>query len=117
MIESLVLILIAAAILVILFFAYTTKNKLASYVAYIILAAIALSMALNGLVGLISGVDFLSFLVDILNMINSIIIFVELGLIIYLVFISKLKNKNTILKVTIIVYVVLSLLVEFNVLG
>jgi len=115
MIESLVLIVIAASILVILFFAYMTKIKLASYIAYTILAAVAVSMALTGLIGLINDIDFLSFLVSFLRLLNDIVTFVELGIIVFLLFLSKHKTKIMLLKVAVIVYVVLSLLVALNI--
>ncbi|MFH5882602.1 hypothetical protein [Liberiplasma polymorphum] len=114
MINALILIILAASIMVVLFFAYTTKNKLASYVAYTMLAAIAISMAINGLIGLIIDIDFLSFLVSLFRLLNDIILFIELGVILYLLFISKHKTKIMLLKVAIIVYVVLKLVIEFN---
>lgn len=116
MLESLILIIIAASILTILFFAFMTKNKLASNVSYVILAAIAVSMALRGLVGLIIDVDFLSFLVSILRFLNDLVIFFEIGLIVYFLFFTGHKNKVMLVKVAIIVYAVLSLLIEFNIL-
>ncbi|MFW6319766.1 MAG: hypothetical protein ACOC1L_06230 [Bacillota bacterium] len=115
MVNALLLIIMAASIFIILFFAYTTKNKLASYVAYIILAAVALGMAFNGMIELINGVDFLSFLVSFLRLLNDIIVFVEIGLILFLLFMSKFKTKIMVLKVVIIIYVVARLLLEFNV--
>ncbi len=115
MINALILIFIAASILAILFFAYMTKTKLASYVAYTILAAIALSMALSGMIGLINDIDFLSFLVSFLEFLKDIIVFVELGIILFLLLMSKhKKTKIMLLKVAIIAYVVLTLVVEFN---
>lgn len=115
MINALLLIIIAATIFIILFFAYTTKNKLASYVSYIILAAVAAGMAFSGMIELINGVDFLEFLVNFLRLLNDIVVFVEIGLILFLLFMSKFKTKIMVLKVVIIVYVVAKLLVELNV--
>jgi hypothetical protein len=48
--------------------------------------------------------------------ISGIVIYAELVLLIILVFFSKYKTKVPLLKWTIVVYVVLVLLVEFNVL-
>lgn len=115
MINALMLFIIGAAILIILFFAYTTKNKLASYVSYTILAAVAISMSLNGLAGLIADIDFLSFLESFLRLLSDIVVFIELVVILLLLFISKFKSKVMLLKVTIIVYVVLKLIIEFNI--
>ena len=114
--DDLLRLIIALSILAILFFAYTTRNKLARVVVYTILAAIALSMALNGLAGIIGNVDFLSFLVDIIRFLNDLVVFVEIGVILFLVFLSKLSTKNTLLKATILVYVIVTLIMEFNVL-
>ena len=116
MLNALILIIIAASIGIILFFAYTTKMKLAKYVAFTILASIAISMALNGFIGLINDVDVLSFLVSIFRFLADIVVLVEIGIILFLLFISKHKTKIMLLKVSIIVYVVLTLLVEFNIL-
>lgn len=112
--NSLMEIVIAGSIAFILFFAFTTKSKLARYVVYTILAAYALGMALSGMIGVIDGVDFLAFLVSFLEFLRSLIVFVELGIIIFLLFLSKFKTKVMILKVAIIVYVVFTLVLEFN---
>ncbi|TVP93780.1 MAG: hypothetical protein EA374_08490 [Acholeplasmatales bacterium] len=114
MINALVLIVIAASILAILFFAFMTKSKLASYVAYTILASVAVTMALNGFAGLIRDVDFLSFLVDLFRFLASIVVIAELALILFLLLMSKHKTKVLLLKIAIVVYVVLTLLVELG---
>lgn len=114
MMDSLLQIFVAVAIGFILFFAYMTKNKLASYVSYTILAAYALSMAFNGMMGMINSIDFLSFLESFIRFLNDLVVFVEIGVILFLLFLSKYKSKIMILKVAIIVYVVLVLLLEFN---
>ncbi len=116
MLEAFLIIIIALSIMAILFFAFMTKNKLAALVAFTILAAVAVSMFLNGLVGLIIDIDFLSFLVSFFRFLNDIVVFVELGVILFLLFMSKYKSKIMLLKVAIIVYVVLTLLVEMGVL-
>lgn len=115
MIHALILMLTATSIIGILYFAYMTNSKLASYVAYTILAAIALTMALSGLIGLIIDVEFLAFLVRFFRFLSDIILFIELAVILFLLLMSKHKTKVLLLKVAIIAYVVLTLLVEFNV--
>ncbi len=114
MLNSLFLLIVAVSILFILFFAFMTKNKLASYVSYTILASIAITMALNGMAGIIADVDFLSFLVRFFQFLSDIIVYIELGLIVFLLFFSKHKSKNMLLKVAIIVYVIFTLLLTFN---
>jgi len=116
MFESLTQIIIAASVLGILFFAYFTKNKLATHVVYVILAAYAITMAFSGMASLIRDVDFLSFLVSFLNFLNDLIVFIEIGVIIFLLFFSTFKSKIMALKVIIIVYAVLSLLLALNIL-
>lgn len=115
MLHSLALIVIALSIIVILLFAYMKKDKLARFVAFTILAAIALGMALNGLANLISDIDFLSFIVSFFRFLADIVIFIELAIILFLVFLSKFKTKIMFLKIAIIVYVILKLLIEFNI--
>jgi hypothetical protein len=116
MLNELARIIIAVSILFIVFFAYIKKDTLPKLVTYVILSSIALTMALSGLAGLISGVDFLSFLVSILRTLGDLVVFVELGLIIFLLFFTKHKTKIMPLKVVIIVYVVFKLLLAFGVL-
>ncbi len=113
--DSLLQIFAAVAIGFILFFAYMTKNKLASYVAYTILASYALSMAFGGMIGMINTIDFLSFLESFIRFLNDLVVFVEIGVILFLLFLSKFKTKIMILKVAIIAYVVIVLFLEFNV--
>ena len=116
MFTALIQIVIAVSIIFILVYAYLKKDKLASYVAYTILAAIAASMALNGMASVVGEVDFLTFLADFLRFLSGIVVFVELGLIIFLLFFSKFKTKIMPLKVFIIIYVALTLLLELGVL-
>jgi len=113
--DSLLQIFAAVAIGFILLFAYMTKNKLASYVAYTILASYALSMAFGGMIGMIHTIDFLSFLESFIRFLNDLVVFVEIGVILFLLFLSKFKTKIMILKVAIIAYVVIVLFLEFNV--
>lgn len=115
MIESLILIIIAVSIIGILFFAFMTKTKVASYIAYTILAAVAVSMALTGMIGLINDIDFLAFLVSFFRFLKDIVVFIELGIIVFLLLISKHKTKITLLKVAVIVYAVLTLLLALNI--
>jgi hypothetical protein len=115
MLNELARIVIAAAILLIIFFAYMKKDTLPKLVTYIILSSIALSMALTGLAGLISGVDFLIFLVSIFRGLADLVVYVEIGLIIFILFFSKYKTKIDLLKIVIIVYLVLKLLLAFGV--
>lgn len=117
MINSLFLLIIAASIIIVLIFAYTSKNKLASYVAYIILASMAISMAFNGLSGIIADIDFLSFLESFFRFLNDIIVFIEIGLILFLLFFTKHKSNIILLKVAIITYVILTLVIELNIFG
>jgi hypothetical protein len=115
MLIELTRILIASAILVIIFFAYMKKDMLPRLVTYTILASIALAMALNGFAGLISDIEFLNFLESIFRTISGLIVYVEIGLILFLLFFSKHQTKVTLLKVVIIIYVVLKLLLAFGI--
>ena len=108
-------IIIATSILLIVFFAYIKKDTLPKLVTFTILASIALTMALSGLAGLISGVDFLNFLESIFRSLADLVVYVELGLIIFLLFFSKYKTKISLLRIAIIVYVVTKLLLAFGV--
>ena len=113
MLETLARIIIAASIMIILFFAYMKKDKLSRHVAYVILAAMALSMGLSGLANLFGEIEMLSFLSDFFSLLSGVVILVEMGLIIFLL-VMRFSTKIMLLKVSIIVYVVLSLLIEFN---
>ncbi len=115
MLIELTRIIIALSILVIVVFAYIKKDMLPKLISYVILSSIALSMILSGLAGLISGVDFLNFLESIFRTLADLVIYLEVGIIIFLLFFSKFKTKITLLKVVIIVYVVLTLLLAFGV--
>jgi len=117
MLVLLVRIIIALTILFIVFFAYMKKDMLPKLVTYTILTSIALSMALSGFAGLISDVDFLSFLVRIFRTLADLVVYVEVALIVFLLFFSKFKSKTMLLKVVIMVYVVLTLLLAFGVLN
>lgn len=112
--ESIIRIIIAVSIIIVLFFAYMKKDKLARNVSYIVLASIMITQALTGFATLIGGIDFLNFLEQIFRGVADVVVFVELGLIIFFTF-FKFATKNRILKVSILVYVVLVLLVEFGV--
>ena len=116
MLNELARIIIAVSILFIVFFAYIKKDKLPTLVTYVILSSIALTMALGGLAGLISGVDFLSFLESIFRTLRDLIVFIEIGLIIFLLFFTKHKTKIMALKVVIIVYILFKLLLAFGIL-
>jgi|AntRauTorcE11897_2_1112592.scaffolds.fasta_scaffold04933_4 hypothetical protein len=116
MLEALLHLLIGVSIFVVVFYAYTAKNKLARQVTYIILVSIALSMALTGLSDFFAQIDFLSFMSDLFRQLSGLVVFVELVLIIYFTFIAKIRNKNTLLKGAILVYIVLVLVREFNIL-
>jgi len=106
---------IASAILVIIFFAYVKKETLPKLVTLIILASIAVSMALNAFAGIISGIDFLNFLENALKTLASLVVYLEIGLIIFVMFFSQHKTKITLLKVAIIGYMVLVLLLALGV--
>jgi hypothetical protein len=116
MINSLIQLFIAVAIIIVLIFAFMSKNKLAAVVSYTILASYALSMAFGGMAELIADINFLSFLESFLKLLNDIVVFVELGIIVFILFFSKYKNKSMLLKIVIIVYVVLTLLLALNIL-
>jgi hypothetical protein len=116
MLNALIVIIIAVSILFILFFAYKKKDKLATTVSFVILTSIAISMAITGMIGIINNIDFLSFLVGIYRFLNDLIVFIELGFILFLMFVIKLKTKHQTLTIAIIVYVVLRLLIELNLL-
>lgn len=116
MFSSLIQLSIAVAIIFILIFAFLSKNKLATVVSFTILASYAISMALGGMAGLIADVNFLSFLESFIRLLNDIVVYIEIGIIVFLLFFSKYKNKSMLLKVVIIVYVVLTLLLALNIL-
>jgi hypothetical protein len=107
-------IIVAVSIFIIVFFAYLEKDRLPKLVSYTILASIAITMALNGLAGLISGVDFLNFLESIFRTMADFVVFLEIGLIIFLMFFSKHKTKITLLKVFIIIYIIFTLILRFG---
>lgn len=116
MLHALAQVLLGVSIVFIVFIAYTNKNTLARYVAFVILAAVGVNMALSGLVGLIRDVDFLSFLVDLLRLIGSAVYIVEIVIILFLM-LTKFKTKVSALKIAIVVYVVVRLIVEFGLLN
>ena len=108
-------IIIGLCILFIVFFAYMKKDTLPKLVSYIILASIALTMTFAGFAGLISDVDFLNFLESIFRTLADLVVFVEIVVILFLLFFSKNKTKIMILKVAIIIYVILTALLAFGV--
>lgn len=110
-------IIIAASILLIVFFAFMKKDMLPKLLSYTILASIALSMAFSGLAGLIADIDFLNFLESIFRTLADIVVFLEISVIIFLLFFSKFKTKFMLLKVVTIIYVVLTLLLALGVLN
>jgi len=115
MLNEIARIIVAASILIIVFIAFVKKDTLPKLVSYTILASIALSMAFSGFAGLIANVDFLNFLESIFRFLADIVVFLEIGIIVFLLFFSKFKTKVILLKVVIIIYVVLTLLLEFGV--
>lgn len=96
---------------IILYFAYFTKNKLATLISFVILAAILLAEFL----GILAGIQFIDFLRDAFNSIKGLIIYVQIGLIIFLSFFKFKETKSSILGITIIVLVVLLLIVELQI--
>jgi hypothetical protein len=115
MINEILRIVLALSILVIVFFAYMKKDSLPKLVTYTILSSIALSMALSGLAGLIADIEFLNFMENIFRTLSDLVVYVEIGLIIFLLFFTKHKTKIAVLKVIIIVYIVVKLLLVFGV--
>jgi hypothetical protein len=79
------------------------------------LTSVAISIAFNGMIGLIINIDFLAFLVNIYRFLNDLVVFVELGFIVFLLFMSTHKTNQKLLKIAIIVYVVLKLLIALNI--
>jgi len=114
---SIAQIIVAALVFIVLFFAYFKNNTLAKLSAFVILAAIILTQLFNGLAGVISGVDFLNFLESIFRGIAGLIIYAELAVLVILAFFSKHKSKVALLSGSIIAYIILMLLIEFNVFG
>jgi len=108
-------IIIAALALVVLFFAYFKNNTLAKLVAFVILTAILIVQVLYGFAGLITDVEFLNFLESILKGVAGLVVYAELAVLILLVFFSKHKTKEALLKWSIVAYVILVLIIEFNV--
>jgi hypothetical protein len=102
---------IVVASLIILYFAYFTKNELAKLIVFVLLGAILI----GELLGILAGIQFLDFLGDIFNLLKTLVFFVEIAIIIFLMFFKyKIKN-NSILKITIIVLLVLLVIVEANI--
>lgn len=117
MLLSIAQIIIALLVLLVLFYAYFKNNTLAKLSAFVILTAIIVVQLLHGLAGLISSVDFLNFLESIFNGIADLIKYAALVVLVLLVFVSKYKTKDALLKWSIVAYIVLVLLIEFNVFG
>lgn len=115
MLSSIAQIIVAVLAIIVLIFAYFKNNTLGKLAAFVILAAILLAQFFSGLAGLISSVDFLNFLESIFRGIAGLIIYAELAVLIILVFFSKFKSKEALLNWSIIIYVILVLLIEFNV--
>jgi len=103
---------IVSAILVIVYFAYVKKDTLPKLVTLIILASIAAAMALSALAGLLSAIDFLE---NALKTLAGLIVYLEIGLLVFVMFFSKHKTKISLLKAAIIVYMVLVLLMALGV--
>jgi len=115
MLLLIVQIVIALLALVVLFFAYFKNNTLGKLAAFVILTAILVVQVLNGFAGLIADVEFLNFLESIFKGVAGLVIYAELIVLILLVFFSKHKTKEALLKWSLVAYVVLVLLMEFNV--
>ena len=115
MLLSIVHIVIAVLGLIVLFFAYFQNNTLGKLAAFVILAAIFLTQLLNGFAGLVSDVNFLNFLEAIFRGISGLVVYVELALLIILIFFTKHKSKAEILKWSLVGYIILVLLLEFGV--
>ena len=115
MLLSIAQIIVAAAAIIVLIFAYFKNNALAKFSAFVILAAILIAQLFNGLAGLISSVDFLNFLESIFKGIADLIIYAELVVLVLLMFFSKFKSKEIVLNVSLIVYIILVLLIQFGV--
>lgn len=115
MLVSIVQIIIAALGLLILFYAYFRNNTLGKLAVFIILTAIFLIQFLNGFAGLIADVDFLNFLESIFRGIADLVVYVELAALVFVMFFTKHKSKEVILKYALIGYIVLVLLIEFGV--
>lgn len=102
---------IVVSSLIILFFAYFKKSELAKLIVFVLLGTILVSRFW----GILGQIDFLNFLDNAFHALDSVIIFIEIGLIVFLVF-FKMKEKHTsALKIAAIVLVVLLLLVALNI--
>ncbi|MFW5894373.1 MAG: hypothetical protein ACOCU0_00440 [Bacillota bacterium] len=115
MLQDLLQLLIALSMLLIVYFAYMKKGKLPVYAALVILASIALSESLSGLASLLGQVDFLDFIVRALNSIEGLVVYAELIALVYLLFFSKFKAKDDAFKITLIVYIVLTLIMALGI--
>lgn len=115
MLQDILQLLIALSMLLIVYFAYFKKGKLPVYAALVILASIALSESLSALASVLGQVNFLDFMVRALNSLEGLVVYAELVALVYLLFFSKLKAKNGIFKVTLIVYIVLTLIMALGV--
>lgn len=102
---------IVVASLIILYFAYFLKSELAKLIVFILLGAILVSDFL----GILAGIDLLDFLRDAFNLLKTFVIFIELALIVFLVFFKMKTKSSSVLKITAVVLLVLLLLVEFNI--
>lgn len=96
---------------IILYFAYFTKSELAKLIVYILLAGILT----RSLFSILSGIDFLDFLRNAFNVLRSLVIFIEIVLIAFLMFFKFSKKNNIVFKVATILLLVFLLLVELDV--
>jgi len=102
---------IVFASLIILYFAYFMKVELAKLIVFVILGAILIGEFL----GILAGIQLIDFLRDAINLLRTLVVFLEIAFIVFLMFYKFKTKNNSILKITTIVLVVLLLIVELNI--
>lgn len=115
MLHDLVQLIIASTMLLIVYFAYTKRGKLPVHAALVILGSMALSATLSGFASFLGHVDFLDFLVRALRSLEGVVVYAEVIILVYLLFLSKYKTRNTTVKATLIVYIVLTLVLALGI--
>lgn len=113
--EGIIRLFIALSGLLIAFYAYRNNAKGPLYISLTIVTSILLQLALNSFAGVIANINFLDFLRQIALGISGLVVYVELAIIVFIAFFSGYKFKKDLLKIAAGVYVVLTLLIEFNV--
>ena len=114
-VEGIINLFIALSALLIVFYAYRNNAKGPLYISLAIVTSMLLRLALSSFATVIADISFLDFLRQIALGFSGLVVYVELAIIVFIAFLSGYKFKKDLLKIAAAVYVVLTLLVEFNV--